>query len=496
MNDHAVQAGRSAHALSRHQAWWRTLGSEVRSVSFWIVTGFVLAALSLSGCYAPLTSHGISASSLPDEYRMPFRTQQPKLNLASLGGSSTSEHRLVPGDVMQVTIPGLYRDSESRPLRAAVLGEGVISLPQIGEVEVGGLTLFQAQRRIATRFEQEQILTRATAAVELLQVGTFDIVVLGKVTTPGTYPLANHQNNLAHALAAAGELSEEAGDWVEIHRAPQYTMPCASAPNLERSDNRVFNNVRPVSYEWSHDIGMGPPSQLRTTNPGARSPLNQFDTTAQPSAPATIAPSNYPDTMLPPVTTAPNESDCCPPFNGCDSAETHISPIACEFSPIVRIPLAGMETCLMRPEDMSLYPGDVVVVPQRTDQVFYVVGLLSQRQAVRFTVSNKDREIGTGFVLPKNREIDVVTAVAMAGYIDPIDSPTTVTLHRILPNGRPLLVIVDLLRARRDPRETMLVQANDIIYVNPDSWWWFRRTFDRVIDNIIIAPFDQAIFRR
>ena len=69
---------------------------------------------------------------------------------------------------MQVTIPGLYRDSESRPLRAAVLGEGVISLPQIGEVEVGGLTLFQAQRRIATRFEQEQILTRATVAVELL----------------------------------------------------------------------------------------------------------------------------------------------------------------------------------------------------------------------------------------------------------------------------------------------------------------------------------------
>ena len=47
--------------------------------------------------------------------------------------------------------------------------------------------------------------------------------------------------------------------------------------------------------------------------------------------------------------------------------------------------------------------------------------------------------------------IDVVTAVSMAGYIDPIDSPTTVTVHRMLPNGPPLLIHVDLIKARFDP---------------------------------------------
>ena len=77
----------------------------------------------------------------------------------------------------------------------------------------------------------------------------------------------------------------------------------------------------------------------------------------------------------------------------------------------------------------------------------------------------------------------------MAGYIDPIDSPTTVTVHRVAPNGQPLLIYVDLIQARYDARETVLVAPGDIIYLNPDGPWWFRRTFDRVVDSLILLPY-------
>ena len=98
--------------------------------------------------------------------------------------------------------------------------------------------------------------------------------------------------------------------------------------------------------------------------------------------------------------------------------------------------------------------------------------------------------------MPKDREIDVVTAVAMAGYIDPIDSPTTVTVHRVMPDGNPMLIHVDLIKARYDRRETIFVQAGDIIYLNPDAHWWFRRTFDKVVDDLILLPYGAAVIKR
>ena len=152
---------------------------------------------------------------------------------------------------------------------------------------------------------------------------------------------------------------------------------------------------------------------------------------------------------------------------------------------IVRIPLRGIDLWSINAEDARLAPGDVVVVPDRIDEVFYVVGKLSETNRVRFSVNDRDREIGNGFVLPSDREVDVVTAVAMAGYIDPIESPTTVTVHRLGPDGCPLLVRVDLIAARSDPQETILIQPGDIIYLNPDPWWYTRRTLDRVVNQAL-----------
>ena len=94
-------------------------------------------------------------------------------------------------------------------------------------------------------------------------------------------------------------------------------------------------------------------------------------------------------------------------------------------------------------EDISLRPGDVVVVPRKVDEVFFVVGPLSDTNVVNFTVSFRDRRLGNGFLLPVDRDIDVVTAVTMAGYIDPIESPTTVTVHRTIPGAPPMLIRVD-----------------------------------------------------
>ncbi len=162
---------------------------------------------------------------------------------------------------------------------------------------------------------------------------------------------------------------------------------------------------------------------------------------------------------------------------------------------IVRIPLRGSTEEQVQPEDITLHHGDVVVVPGRKNEVFFVVGLLDPSNLVRFSLSARERDLGAGYVLPKDRDIDVITAVAMAGYIDPIESPTTVTVHRTLPDGTPMLIHVDLIKARYNRRETVMVLAGDIIYLNPDASWWTRRTLDRLIPNIFSPPYGQWMQR-
>jgi hypothetical protein len=178
-----------------------------------------------------------------------------------------------------------------------------------------------------------------------------------------------------------------------------------------------------------------------------------------------------------------------PPCNAGYPEESHFDPITGQWMTILRIPLRGMPPEAIPPGEIIVQPGDVVVVPSRSNEVFFVVGRLNQTNLVRFTLGDRERELGTGLVLPREREIDVVTAVAMAGYIDPIDSPTTVTVHRVMPDGRPMLIHVDLIAARYDPRETVLVRPGDIIYLNPDAAWWWRRTIDRVVPELILVPY-------
>jgi polysaccharide export outer membrane protein len=160
---------------------------------------------------------------------------------------------------------------------------------------------------------------------------------------------------------------------------------------------------------------------------------------------------------------------------------------------VIKIPFRGLPPGTLSEADVTLGPGDVIIVPSRKNEVFFVVGKLSQTNLVRFSLGDRERELGTGLILPRDREIDVVQAVAMAGYIDPIDSPTTVTVQRALPDGCPMLIRVDLIRARYDRTENVLVHPGDIIYINPDFPWWFRRTLDRIVPDLFLIPYAKLV---
>lgn len=418
------------------------------------VTPFMLMAiLSLSGCFAPLHSPGIPAAELPDTFRYAVREYRPQLNLGSLVVPPPIEYLLGAGDVLEVIIPDLFGESIFRPIRVPVQKNGSIQLPRVGVISVGGDSLQTAQIKI-NRALANGILVNPTASVTLLEKGTVNVLVLGEVDTPGIHALTRYENDIAHAIAAAGGFTENAADAIELHRH-QLTLSVESTKNSSISQSRQTDNnnnqlILPVGWEGNYGHSINAPMAA-----------------PQPQLPTQVVP--------PQLTPTPDAYQPGLPLG-----------------PSLRIPLRGHEIAHLGVQQVILNAGDVIVVPPAKQDVFYVVGKLSTENRTRFSLDNKNREIGNGFLLPKDRDIDVVTAVAMAGYIDPIDSPTTVTVHRIQPNGDPLLVRVDLIAARYNKQETILVQPGDIIYLNPDYKWWFRRTFDRILERSIGSAFGTA----
>ncbi len=387
------------------------------------VRALAMSLLLVSGCYAPLHSPGIAASSLPDSFRFPTRSLSTELNYAMLTQAAPPTYILGPDDVILVEISDLVPRVRRLPppngenrvregpfsykVEAHVAPAGDVVLPLVGATHVSGMTLEHARQQIVDAYRRG-ILDEPRVAVSLVQKSLSRVMITGDVARPDVYELPKFENDIAHAIVRAGGLLDTA-DEIQVHR---------------------------------------------------RVPLSN----AQKAYPPTYAPDLQ-------------------------------HPLVQENSRLetLRIPLRSDEPVIINTRQAVLNDGDVVVVRSRPDEVFFVVGRLNPTNLVRFSLGRDNRDLGNGFVLPKDRDINVVTAVAMAGYIDPIDSPTTVTVHRTRPDGEPMLIHVDLIAARSNSKENIMVQSGDIIYLNPDGAWWLRRTIDRVLPELIVFPYERAI---
>lgn len=430
----------------------------LRRSGVWLPLAAAALALAASaGCYAPVHSYGIPAHCLPDSFRTPVRSTGVPLNYTSLSLPPQKDYILGGGDVLEVTVHGLYPNNELRPLKVQVLASGDVQLPVVGAVNVGGKNLMQAQVAITKAYENGFIKEPRTS-VYLVEKATVSVMVMGEVIHPGVFPLSKYENDVAHALASAGGLTDDSATWIEVHRrvTPQEAAQAALIEQLRAAEG------------------------LPQTPPGA--PAGEHSRIEIVPEPIAAAPE--PGAPPPPPPAAPVERLPVPPGTPANSAAP---------ARIVKIPLRGPLGMQINPRDILLNPGDVLVVPHRRSDVFFVVGRLSPSNFIKFSVNNRDRELGNALIIPKDKDIDVVTGVTMAGYIDPIESPTTVTVHRVGPDGQPLLILVDLIKARYDRRETVLIEPGDIIYLNPDGWWWGRRTFDRIVPDLIIQPYRRLI---
>lgn len=130
------------------------------------------------------------------------------------GRASTSNLPLASGDLIEVRVygepdlSGSYRIGDT----------GAITMPLIGELALAGLTLEEAQQRMAQRFRDGGFLRDPQITLFLKESAAGMISILGEVTKPGRYSLPGSPR-LFDALSAAEGATSRAGRQITVlHR--------------------------------------------------------------------------------------------------------------------------------------------------------------------------------------------------------------------------------------------------------------------------------------
>ncbi len=109
----------------------------------------------------------------------------------------TTDYIIGPEDVLEVMV---WRNQDLSKL-VAVRPDGRISLPLIGDIKAVGKTPIELTEEIVARLKDFK--ENPTVAIEVREVNSYAIFVLGEVGRPGKYPLKS-KTTLLQGLTIAG----------------------------------------------------------------------------------------------------------------------------------------------------------------------------------------------------------------------------------------------------------------------------------------------------
>lgn len=414
-----------------------------------------LGSLALGGC-AALTNpvaKGIPVTELPPHVLAQPKEPKISLPLTYLRQRPPQRYELAEGDVLGVYIEGVLGDrNEPLPVNTVdngdappsigypmpVRADGTIPLPLVAPIQVGGMTIEEAQAAITSAYTQMDppILQpgRARILVSLVRSRTTRVLVVRQdgsssdnFTDRRSGSIRSTVNARGGAERLIGGTRNGSGQIVDL---PAYQNDVLNAlvrtgglPGLEAANEVIIQR----GYLGS-------------------SPLEDHG--------GELVPLPHPD----------EEFGGGVPFQCAED----LLWAGMGGGRILRIPLRVLpgQPPSFRPEDIILHPGDIVYIEARNADVFYTGGLMPAGE----------------FALPRDYDLDVIEALLQVGApfinggfaVDNLrgaivaegigaPSPKLLSVLRRMPDGRQVTIRVDLHRAARDPRESLIVQAGDVL---------------------------------
>jgi hypothetical protein len=397
----------------------------------------LLVVCAGGGCAAVTnpTVDGIPVRRLPPEVFGESRENLQRVPAKALRQIRPKVYLLGPGDVLGVFIEGVLGDrTQPPPVRIPEVGDvppalgyplpvredGTVPLPLINPVKVEGLSVAEAQAKIVEAYTTRgDVLKKDRARIIVTLMQRRKYHVLVLREDAGGTTFGT-QGGFGAALSGGGGTFFQ-----ETRRAAGFAL------ELPAYENDVLNAL--------------------TRSGGLPGPEAEDEVIIERGA----------------YTAATGQP---PGGEGCLTrpAEEMISQAEGQGTETLRIPLRlrpGQPLDLRR-QDIILDSGDVVIVRARRNEFFYTGGLLPTR----------------AFPVPRDRDLDVLQAVALIG--GPIinggvnvnnlsgslvqsgigfPSPSQLAVVRKTKDGGQITILVNLNRALRDQRERILVQEGDFL---------------------------------
>ena len=111
-----------------------------------------------------------------------------------------TDYPLGAGDAIRVQV----FQNPDLTIETRVSENGSITYPLIGAVELGGLSIAVAEKRIADALQKGGFIQKPQVNIVLIQIRGNQVAVLGQVNRPGRFPLETANTRLSDMLANAG----------------------------------------------------------------------------------------------------------------------------------------------------------------------------------------------------------------------------------------------------------------------------------------------------
>jgi polysaccharide export outer membrane protein len=144
-----------------------------------------------------------------------------------------STYLLGPDDQLEISGPELSEVS-NKPVR--IDGDGDIQMPLVGRVHVSGLTVQQSEQELNRVLST--YIRRPQVVVNVAEVRSQPVSVLGAVNTPGVHQVQGHKT-LLEMLALAGGVRPDAGYSIRLTRELEWG--CIPLPNAELDPSGRFS---------------------------------------------------------------------------------------------------------------------------------------------------------------------------------------------------------------------------------------------------------------
>ena len=466
----------------------KRLSANARS-SLYRVAMFCLLVLAPIGCATQHHRNSIPASAVGNCNCDSCRSGGTPINYVRLRQDPPKSYQLGPRDVLGVYIEGVLGNrGEAVPVhfdedkkQAPAVGypvpireDGTVSLPLVPPIRIAGMTLRQAELEISDAYISRDILKtdKNRTMVSLMRPRTYQVLVIREdqgVPLQSSHNLENlllttnkkgvtfavelpaYENDVLHALSETGGLpGNDAKNEVLILRGgfdadTYHQMKFENSPLL----------VNPVSGE-----------EMVPNIPGEN--LDRL--------------TGRDDTDVVFLDDSPTPAE---PVDSPTYSDTHFGQV--NGRKIIRIPMrdgCGGDIASVTKDDIILRDGDVVVVQSRESDVFYTGGLL----------------VGGQHMLPRDYEIDILQAIAMAGgsvignaasngqsnFGNNVILPATRATIVRSEGGQQKSIAVDLERALVDPRERITIKPGDFILL--------EYTPVELFANIVFSTFRLSYF--